>query len=85
MESTQIINHLIRIDNLINRQATGNAKELSDKLGVSERSIYNYLNLMKNFGAPIYYSISRHSYFYKTTGKFHIGFVDPLEIEKFLQ
>jgi predicted DNA-binding transcriptional regulator YafY len=79
METTTLINRLKSIDFFIRREITGNARELAEKLEITERSVYNYLSLMKSMGAPIVFSISRQSYVYEDDGQFLIGFVSDYE------
>lgn len=64
-----------RIDSLIRIKGTGTPSELADKIGISERSTYEYLRLMKDFGAPVLYSRQRKSYYYKEDGRFTISFL----------
>jgi predicted DNA-binding transcriptional regulator YafY len=71
----EIFQRLKRIDRLIQIKGTGTPAELADKIGISERSIYEYIRLMKEFAAPIEYSRLRKSYFYKEEGQFSIGFL----------
>ena len=58
----------------IKRKATGNPKEFARRLGISERSLYEYLNLMKELGAPINYCYIRQSYYYECEGNLIIRF-----------
>lgn len=62
------INYLIRI------KATGTPLHLSKKLGISERTLYNYINFMKSKGAPICYCKTRRSYYYEDDGNFVLTF-----------
>jgi len=78
METTTLLNRLKSIDYFITKHATGNAHELAVKLEITERSVYNYLNLMKNMGAPIVFSQFHQSYIYKDNGRFHIGFLNSM-------
>ncbi|WEK35471.1 MAG: HTH domain-containing protein [Candidatus Pseudobacter hemicellulosilyticus] len=71
----EIFQRLERIDQLIRIKATGTPTELADKLGISERSVYEYLNLMKEFGAPIKFNSYRQSYYYDEEGCFQISFL----------
>jgi len=68
------INRIKRIDRLIRLKATGNAQELSEKLQISRKMTYNYLNHMKDMGAPIHYCRKIKSFYYLTDGKFEIEF-----------
>lgn len=63
-----------RVDSLIRRKTTGTPKELAQKLNVSERCVYNIINLMKSMDAPIFYCNNRCSYCYEYGVDFVIGF-----------
>ena len=69
-----LLSRLQRMDHLILTKATGRPSELASKIGISERSIYDYLKLMREMGAPIKFSHSRKSYYYQPSGHFLIGF-----------
>lgn len=77
----EIFERLERIDYLIRIKGTGTPAELATRIGVSERSIFEYLNLMKDLGAPIKYSQYRQSYYYDEEGSFVISFM-PKKIMK---
>jgi len=68
------LNRLQRIDYLIRIKGTGTADKLAEKLGVSRRNVYYYLELMKNHGAPIKFCHSRQSFYYDEEGVFLIQF-----------
>lgn len=56
---------IIKIHELILVEFTGNPKNFADKLGISERTIYNYLEYMKTeLHAPIIYNSLKKSYCY---------------------
>lgn len=69
-----------RIDGMISRKSTGTPAELSQKIGVSERTLYNIIRIMKQLGAPIYYSSSRMSYCYNGTVSFSSVFTVDEEL-----
>lgn len=71
----EIFHRLCRIDSLIRIKGTGTPSELADKIGISERSTYEYIRLMKDLGAPVLYSRQRKSYYYKEDGRFTISFL----------
>ena len=49
---------------------TGTPKELSTKLGVSERMVYKYIGIIKTeFKAPIKYNRVAKTYFFEGKGK----------------
>lgn len=53
------------LHDLILKAESGNPKTLAQQLGISERSIYNYILYMKNeMGAPIRFDRSKNSYVY---------------------
>ncbi len=56
---------IIRIDALISRQMTGSPKKMASKLGITERTVYNYIAFMKHeLHAPIVYDYQKLSYVY---------------------
>jgi hypothetical protein len=62
------------IDHCIQLKSTGTPKELSEKLSISERALYETLNLMKDFGAEIFYNPCIRSYCYENEGQFEVKF-----------
>ncbi len=66
---------LERVDALIKRGATGNPKELAFRLNISERAVYDLINIMKNMDAPIYYCSSKNSYLYEYEVELSMGFI----------
>nr|WP_315161105.1 HTH domain-containing protein [uncultured Flavobacterium sp.] len=55
-----------RLHDFVITERTGTPKELALKLGVSERSVYNYISYMKNeMNAPITYDNQKGNYFYE--------------------
>jgi hypothetical protein len=71
-----LIHRLRRLDHLIRQKGTGSPASLARKIGISERSLFDYLKLMKDMGAPVTYSRDAGSYYYKEHGSFHIAFLD---------
>ena len=54
-----------KLHELITTERTGPPKELCIKLGISERTVYNYISFMKNeLNEPIKYSADKGTYFY---------------------
>lgn len=72
----RFINRFRRIDDLIRRKATGSPSQLANKLEIAESTLYEFLNVMKDLGAPIYYDKTRCSYCYEYDGIFIIGFIE---------
>ena len=75
MEFLQKIQVIERVDGLIKLKSTGTADDLSRRLCVSRRSVYNILELMRNMGAPIEYCQIRRTYYYSHQCDFVLGFV----------
>jgi predicted DNA-binding transcriptional regulator YafY len=71
----EIIIRLERIDQLIRLKATGTPRAFASKLELSERCIYNYINLMKDLGAPIRFCRYRNTYYYDGKGGFKFTFL----------
>jgi predicted DNA-binding transcriptional regulator YafY len=68
------LNLLLKLDLFIRQKGTGAPREFARKLGISERSLYEYLKVLKDLGAPIKWSRPDRSYYYSVEGKFHISF-----------
>ncbi len=69
------INRFKTIDRLIQKKATGTSEQLAEKIGVSKRTTIEFINVMREFGAPIYYCKIKKSYCYKDKGHFNISFI----------
>ena len=63
-----------RMDDLIARKCTGTPLAFANKLNISESTMYEYINILKERGAPIDYEEDRQTYFYKEEGKFNFLF-----------
>jgi DNA-binding IclR family transcriptional regulator len=64
-----------RLHALIKIKATGPPAILAHKLGISESTLYEYLQTLKAHGAPLKYCKTRRSYYYESTGEFHFRFL----------
>lgn len=62
---------LDRLHHLVRRKGTGNAEELSQRLQVCQRTIYQLLDDLRELGASIEYCRKRRSYFYTQDVEFH--------------
>jgi predicted DNA-binding transcriptional regulator YafY len=71
----EMLTRIKRLDQLIKIKGTGSPAQLASKVGVSERTVFEYLKLMKSQGAPIQYDRGRKSYSYLHEGTFTISFV----------
>lgn len=70
---------LDRLDKLINRKGTGSPKSLAKRLEVSERTVYNLIDLLKGLGAEINYCRQRGSYCYLNGFRFMLEGVQHTE------
>lgn len=66
MQALKFISRTRRLDNLIRRKSTGSPSQLAQRLGVSEATIYRYIQELKDMGAPIKYCRERQSYRYES-------------------
>lgn len=71
---TNILARIRRIDTLIREGKTGTPAELARTIGVSERTIYQYIKQMKQAGAPIAFNQLTRNYYYREDGRFNCGF-----------
>jgi len=66
---------LTYLNHLIKQRATGSPKELSRKLGITERAWYKFKDeLVNDLNLPIDYCPHSRSYVYTEEGSFEIGF-----------
>lgn len=68
------LHRLRSMDRLIRIKGTGTPQYFAKKLGISERTLYEYLSFMKDLGAPIEYNKFRESYYYTSEGGFNFNF-----------
>ena len=55
---------------LVEKERTGSAKLAAEKVGVSERMIFNYVNILKNqLNAPINYNREKQSFVFSEEGQ----------------
>jgi predicted DNA-binding transcriptional regulator YafY len=70
-----LLHRLIRLDYLIHLKATGKPCDCAHKIGISERSLYDYLKILKEMGAPVKFSRNRGTYYYNEEGRFRVSFI----------
>jgi predicted DNA-binding transcriptional regulator YafY len=73
------ITYIQSIDRLARIKGTGTPRQLSERLGVSERTLFRLIVLMRELGAPISYCKFRQTYYYEEEGKLEIAFRVPSE------
>lgn len=77
------LNRIHRLDALIRQKRTGTPGELADKLGISERWLFSFLEEIKTeLDCPIHYSRLQRSYIYNKPGKVFIGFLGHEELDR---
>ena len=74
------INTIERLDQLIRMRATGDPNTLAERLGISRRSLFYIIGIMKSMEAPIKFCNQRQSYYYEYDCKLAIGFLKKSKI-----
>jgi len=77
LEKVQLIE---RVDQLIRMKATGSARDLADRTGVSRSTVYEIIECMKAMGAEIEYCRIKKSFYYTEEKIFVIGFVSRRKV-----
>ena len=54
-----------RLDALIRKRATGTPEDLARRMGVSQATVYRWLQELKEFGLPVKYCRKRKTYLYE--------------------
>ena len=63
------------LDYLIRAKATGPPRTLAKKMDVSLRTIFEYIEILRSLGAPIYFDKHKQTYCYEESGRFNFRFV----------
>jgi hypothetical protein len=71
---TQTITLMEQIDQLIRLRASGTPQEFAKHLNISKASLHRILEIMKELGAPIEYSLTNQSYIFTYEVEFFCGF-----------
>jgi len=67
MSVSKYLTRINILHELIRLESTGTPQLLAGRLGISERSLYGYLQTMRDLGAPIEYSKIKETYFYSVS------------------
>lgn len=67
------------MDQAIRLRATGRPNEFAGRLGLSQSSMYNYLDMLKAMGGPIAYCKKAESFVYKTPVRLDIGYKEDVK------
>jgi predicted DNA-binding transcriptional regulator YafY len=71
------INKIITINELIRKQRTGKPKALASRIGVSERTVYNYISFIKTeLKAPVKWDAMKETYVFESNGKLNFEWQD---------
>jgi predicted DNA-binding transcriptional regulator YafY len=74
------IERIERLHSLIRLKATGSPNECALKLQISERQLYNTLDLMRQLGAPIYFDRTNYAYCYEYDVECFFGFIKKINL-----
>ena len=74
MDFVKINQYIRQIDSLIRHEHTGTAEEFAEKLGISERTLQNYLQQLREIGVDIAYDYYNKTYKYTQKGRIYFGF-----------
>jgi predicted DNA-binding transcriptional regulator YafY len=66
MKVFEYLDRISMMHKLVLRQKTGTPEEFARQLGVSRTSLYELLDELRSRGAPISYSKSARTFFYRT-------------------
>lgn len=69
---------LRQLDQLIQQRETGNSHALADRLGIARSTLFQYIALLKELGAPIEYDRLTSTFYYADRGTFNFGFKKKL-------
>jgi len=75
MESVKLLSALFQMDQLIRFRETGTPEDFANRLGISVRTLYNYLKILKELGADIQYNTYSISYEYLSEIRPYIGYI----------
>ena len=75
MELKYRMSVLSRMDQLIRFRQTGTPEEFANRLGISVRTLYNYMNILRDLGADIQYNMFSTSYEYSSEIRLYIGYL----------
>ncbi|TAL71184.1 MAG: HTH domain-containing protein [Bacteroidetes bacterium] len=65
MKIFEYLDRISMMHKLVSRQRTGTPEEFAKQLGVSRTSLYELIDEMRSRGAPISYSKSTKTFFYR--------------------
>jgi len=66
MKTFRFFELLKRMDQLIRLESTGDATCFSEKLGISRRQLYYYIDELRDLGLPLAYDRYQKTFYYET-------------------
>lgn len=81
MEFTKFKTYVEQLDSLIRNERTGTAEEFAHQLGISERTLQNHLQQLREIGIDVIYDHYKRTYKYNQKGRLSFGF-SPEEMSK---
>ncbi|MBE9599540.1 hypothetical protein [Pedobacter sp. MC2016-24] len=72
--SNNSISKLDYLNQLIRTKATGSPERLAKKMAVCKRSVFSYLDILRELGAKIAYDQYKKTYYYEEAGTFNFKF-----------
>jgi len=79
MHILKLNSYLAILDSLLQQESTGTATEFAERVGVSERTLQNHLQQLREMGIEIVYDKYKKTYKYAQKGKITFGFT-PTEM-----
>ena len=76
--SRQYFSRLEYLDYLIRARATGPPRVLAKKMDLSLRTTFDYIDILRSLGAPIYFDKHKQTYCYEKSGRFNFKFIPDL-------
>lgn len=74
MHLIKLNSYLATLDSLLQQESTGTATEFAERIGVSERTLQNHLQQLREMGIEIIYDKYKKTYKYAHKGKITFGF-----------
>lgn len=79
MQFIKLNAYIEQMDSLIRQEHTGTAEEFARKLGVSERTLQNHLQQLREIGIQVIYDFNKRTYKYAEKGRLSLNFT-PAEM-----
>ncbi|MDX9769229.1 MAG: HTH domain-containing protein [Tenuifilaceae bacterium] len=74
MQFNNLFENLRQVASLIESESTGTPHDLATRIGVTDRTIRNYVKMLREMGGDIAYSVRLQTYYLRTPATFRLGF-----------